>query len=95
MAEYTGGSGEKRQYEDKFSIMHYNDKTQEYKVLSINLLLTDKDGNPLEDSKKGIFLGIRIGTKGQTPTKLTLMLNPQEIAYLTMSLQKIFNELQK
>ena len=81
MTEY-GGSEEKKKYEDKFSIMHYNDKTNEYKVLAVN---------PLDDGK-GVFLGIRIGTKGQTPQKLTLMLTKSEIAYLIMDLTKIYNK---
>lgn len=82
MAEYESGSGEKKQYEDKFSIMHYNDKTQEYKVLAVN---------PLDDGK-GVFLGVRIGTKGQPATKLTLMLTAGEVANLIMALTKIYNQ---
>lgn len=84
MAEYSsGGEGQQKKYEDRFSVMHYNDKTQEYKVLAIN---------PLEDGK-GIFLGIRIGIKGQTPNKMTLMLNKSEFAYLLMEGKKIYNDL--
>jgi hypothetical protein len=84
MSEYGGApeGEEKKKYEDRFSIMHYNDKTQEYKVLSVN---------PLQDGK-GVFLGIRIGTKGQTPQKLTLMLTGGEVANLIMSLTKIYNQ---
>jgi len=82
MTEYGAPEGEQKKYEDKFSIMHYNQKTSEYKVLAVN---------PVDDGK-GIFLGIRIGTKGQTPQKLTLMLNTAEVANLAMALTKIYNQ---
>ena len=82
MTEYSGDEGQKKQYEDRFSIMHYNDKTLEYKVLAIN---------PLEDGK-GVFLGIRIGVKGQPATKLTLMLTRGELAHLIMEATKIYNQ---
>ena len=80
MAEY-GGEGQKK-FEDKVSIMHYNDKTGEYKVLAVN---------PMDD-RKGTFVGIRIGKKGEQANRQTLALNKQEIAYLIMGLTKIFNQ---
>ena len=84
MTEYGPNETQQKKYEDRFSIMHYNDKTQEYKVLSIN---------PEPNENKGVFLGLRMGTKGQTPTKLTLMLTKSELAYLIMEGQRIYNDL--
>ena len=92
MAEYGPKENEKKQYKDKFSIMHFNEKTNEYKVLSINPLVKDKEGNPLEDNKKGVFLGIRIGTTGQPAQKLTLMLSKGELAHLIMEATRIYNQ---
>lgn len=89
MTEY---SGEKKKYEDKISIMHFNDKTGEYKVLSMNPLLTDKEGNQLDDNRKGAFIGIRIGKKGEQAQKLTLALSKQEIAFLIMEATKMYNK---
>ena len=73
---------EQREYkEDRISIMHYNDKTQMYKVLSATP--TDKED--------GVFFSIRQGMKGQSSDRLTLMLNKTEIAYLIMELTKVYN----
>jgi len=83
MGEYQGGQSEGQKYqEDRFSIMHFNDKTNEYKVLSIN---------PLDD-RKGIFLSIRVGTKGQPSNRLVLALTKAELASLIMESTKIYNQ---
>jgi len=78
MTQYEG-----KKYEDRLSIMHYNDKTSMYKVLA---------ANPTEKND-GIFFSIREGVKGEKSNRLTLMLNKQEIAYTIMELTKIYNEL--
>jgi len=82
MTEYGGRQQEYQK--DKISIMHYNDKTQMYKVLAINP--TDK-----ADSA---FFSIREGTKGEKSNRLTLALSRPEIAYLIMDMTKLFNELE-
>lgn len=80
MAEYTE---EKKVYKDAISIMHYNDKTQMYKVLA---------SSPT-DQNDAMFFSIRQGFKGSKGDRLTLMLNKQEIAYLILELQKYYNNL--
>ena len=82
MAEYSGGSGEKKQYEEeKLSVMHFNKETNAYKVLS---------ANPGDD-KKTVFVSIREGVKGQPATRLVLACSKAEIALIILELTKIFN----
>jgi len=84
MAEYSGKSTQTEYQKDKMSVMHFNDKTQKYKVLAIS---------PIPEKNDGAFLSIREGTKGEKSNRLTLALSKQEIAYIIMDLTKLFNEL--
>ena len=86
MAEYESGSGEKKQYEDKLSVMHYNQQTNAYKVFSANPSV-GRDGK-----KDTVFISIREGVKGQPANKLVLACSKSEIAYIIMELTKIFNK---
>lgn len=70
-------------YKDKINVFHYNEKTKMYKALGIN---------PTEDND-AVFFSIREGMKGEKSNRLVLNLNKQEIAFIIMELQKLYNEL--
>jgi len=68
-------------HEEVISLLHYNEATQKYKRLEI---IWDQ---------KGIILKLTEGKKGEQPTTIAFSLNPQELAYLILKLNKLFNEL--
>jgi len=68
-------------HEEVVSLLHYHEATQRYKRLTI------------EYDSKGTILKITEGKKGEPPNTITFSLNPQELAFLILTLNKLFNKL--
>ena len=65
-------------------IFHYNDKTKEYKAFNIN---------PVDDNS-GVFVSLANGSKESNfRNRIVLKLNKQELAYLIMEADKLYNSL--
>lgn len=65
-------------------VFHYNDKTKEYKSFNIS---------PVDD-KSGVFVSLAAGTKNSSyKNRVVIKLSKQELAYLILESQKLFDEL--
>jgi len=65
-------------------IFHYNEKSKEYKTLSLS---------PVDDGS-GCFISIINGSKSSNyKNRLTLKLSKQELAYLILEAKKIYDKL--
>ena len=76
--DYQGQQQRKEQWQKIVDLVHYNEKDQTYKTLSV--LRTDT-GN--------IVLQLRDGQKGGGSNQIVFQLNEQELAYLAVKLQKL------
>lgn len=65
-------------------IFHYNERTQEYKSLNMNLT----------DDRSGCFISINTGSKTEkTKNRIALRLSKQELAYLALEAQKLYEKM--
>lgn len=67
------------------NIFHYNDKTGQYKKLTVEL---DPKG-------RGVFVTVTNGTKGDKKNiqRVTILCNKMELAYLILELQEIYRKI--
>lgn len=68
------------------NIMHYNREKQTYKVFEGQILRN-------EGREPALLISMREGEKGNQASRhnLSIALNKQEIAYLILELQKLYN----
>lgn len=68
----------------QIDIFHYNDKTKKYKAFNIN---------PTDDGDS-VFVSLASGSKTDNKRdRIVLKFSRQELAYLILQTQRIFNEL--
>jgi len=68
-------------------IFHYNDRNRTYKALRVE---------PVDDNS-GVFISLSTGTKqdAESRNRISMKLNKSELAYLYLSLGRMFNKIEE